>query len=205
MIVDLRQELLSRAQARMDAGDYDAALPLLERLARIARHDGETMKFAHVTIGARLYELGDARSVEHFQAAAAISPADDRVRYCLGHAHLDREQYVEAAEEFGSALALDPGNSEYLRSWGVALAGAGDLDGALAKLRAAQRIAPEEPHVLKDLGQVLAAKGRWEEALRLVRRAVALAPGESIFQEVVEELQHLSDVERIAKRLDRKR
>lgn len=198
MIVDLKVRLLEEAKARLECGDYETAIPLLEKVARYARTDVEVAKFAHVSLAAHWFEQGDPRCVEHFRAALVADPSDDRVRYCLGHAHLDAEQWEEAVTAFESALELRHDCAEYLRSLGVALASAGRLEEGIEVLRAAAKRAPSEPFVLKDLAQALVRRSDWTEALKLLRRAVALAPDEPIFREVLEETEHLHEVEKLA-------
>ena len=197
-VVDLKTKLLEEAKSRLEAGDYETAIPLLEKVARFARTDVEVAKFAHVSLAAHFFEQGDPRSVEHFRAAVRADPSDDRVRYCLGHAHLDAEQYEDAVRAFESALELRHDCAEYLRSLGVALASAGRLEEGITVLREAARRAPSEPFVLKDLAQALVRHADWSEALRLLRRAVSLAPDEPIFREVLEEVSHLHECERLA-------
>ena len=198
MIVDLKTRLLEQAKARLEAGDYETAIPLLEKVTRFARTDVEIAKFAHVSLAAHWFEQGDPRSVAHFRAALAADPSDDRVRYCLGHAHLDAEQWEDAVAAFEHALELRPHCAEYLRSLGVALVYAERVVEGVAVLREAARRAPSEPFVLKDLAQALVRRSEWGEALRLLRRAVALAPDEPIFSEVLEETIHLHEVEQLA-------
>ena len=198
MIVDLKVRLLEEARKSLESGDYETAIPLLEKVTRYARTDPEVAKFAHVSLAAHWFEQGDARSVMHFRAALECDPADDRVRYCLGHAHLDAEQWEDAVVAFESALELRHDCAEYLRSLGVALASAGRLEEGILVLREAARRAPSEPFVLKDLAQALVRRSDWSEALKLLRRAVALAPDEPIFREVLEETEHLHEAERLA-------
>lgn len=199
MIIDLKAKLLQQATARIEAGDLEAAVPILEQVTRFARGDDAAVKFAHVNLAAHFYEIGDPRAVRHFQAALAIDPDDDRVRYCLGHAHLDGEEWDAAAEAFATALEMRPDDAEYLRSLGLAHAEAGRPRESLVYFERAARLAPEEAIVRKDLAQALAACGRHSEAIRHARRAVALAPDEPIYVEVLEELQHLSEAERLAR------
>ena len=200
MIVDLKTRLLQEAKARLEAGDYEHAIPLLEKVTQIGRNDAEIAKFAHVQLAAHWFEQGDPRCVFHFKAALAVDPSDDRVRYCLGHAHLDTEEFAAAVDAFEQALEMRPGCAEYLRSLGVALVASGEerLDEGILVLREAARLAPSEPFVLKDLAQALARRADWTEALKLLRRAVALAPDEPIFREVLEETEHLHEAERLA-------
>ncbi len=199
MIIDLKAKLLHQATTRIEAGDLEGAVPILEQVTRFARGDDAAVKFAHVNLAAHFYELGDPRSVRHFRSALEIDPDDDRVRYCLGHAYLDGDEWDAAAEAFAEALELRPDDAEYLRSLGLAHAEAGRHREALVWFERAARLAPQEAIIRKDLAQALAACGRHAEAMRHARRAVVLAPGEPIYVEVVEELQHLSEVERLAR------
>ena len=198
VIVDLKTRLLQEAKARLEAGDYDRAIPLLEKVTRYARGDAEVAKFAHVSLAAHWFEQSDPRAVVHFRAALEVDPSDDRVRYCLGHAYLDSELWEDAVFAFEEALELRPRCAEYLRSLGVALVSAERLEDGIDMLREAARVAPSEPFVLKDLAQALVRNGDWSEALRLLRRAVSLAPDEPIFREVLEETEHLHEAEQLA-------
>ena len=198
MIVDLKTRLLQEAKARLEAGDYEQAIPLLEKVTRFARGDSEVAKFAHVSLAAHWFEQGDRRAVTHFRAALEADPSDDRVRYCLGHAYLDAEECDEAVAAFEDALELRPRCAEYLRSLGVSLLAVERIDEGIAVLEESARLAPSEPFVLKDLAQALVRRGDWGNALRLLRRAVALAPDEPIFREVLEETAHLHEAERLA-------
>ena len=198
MIVDLKKKLLEDARGCLEAGNFEAAVATLERVIRIARDDHAMVCNVHVTLGTHFLEEGDPRAMTHFQAALAIDPSNDRVRYRLGHAWLEAGKPADAVREFSLALEERPEESEYLRCMGVALAEDGRLPEAIIRLRAAARAKPDDPLTHKDLAQVLSVCNLFDEAEKHARAAVRLCPEEASFRDVLDEIKHLAAAMRSA-------
>lgn len=200
MIVDLKQKLLEDARRCLECGDFEAGVQALERVIRIARDDRPMVRNVHVTLGTHFLEEGDPRAVAHFLAALEVDPGDDRVRYCLGHAYLEADRAGDAVLQFALALEERPEDAEYLRCLGVALAEDGRMPEAVTRLRAAARVKPDDALAHKDLAQVLSICNLFDEAEVHAREAVRLCPDEPSFQEVLEDIEQLSEAVRMAER-----
>lgn len=200
MIVDIKKRLLEEAKARLEAGEFEAGVRVLEKVILFARDDRDMVRNVHVTLGTHFLEEDDPRASKHFRAALEVEPDDHRLRWCLGHAYLAEDRSGDAVREFHHALEDNPGDPEYLRSLGIALAEDGRLEEAVTRLRAAARQKPDEPLVLKDLAQVLSSCNMFDEAEKHARRAVKLCPNEPVFREVLDEIVHLNRAVRLAKR-----
>ena len=51
-VVDLKTKLLEEAKSRLEAGDYETAIPLLEKVARFARTDNQIALQYVMSLGA---------------------------------------------------------------------------------------------------------------------------------------------------------
>ena len=76
-----------------------------------------------------------------------------------------RRDWVGAQKAYAVAVALAPDLPATYYSWGVALAGHGNLDAAAIKLQEANRRGPHWADPLKAWGDVLAKQGNTKEAL----------------------------------------
>ena len=198
MIVDLKQKLLEEARRRLESGEFEAGVQALERVILIARDDTRMVRNVHVTLGTHFLEEGDPRAIRHFVAALEIEPADDRVRYCLGHAYLEADRSEDAVKQFVRALEERPDDPEYLRCLGIALAEDGRMEEAVTRLRAAARLKPDDPLAHKDLAQVLSICNEFDEAETHARAAVRLCPKEESFREVLEDILQLQAAVRMS-------
>jgi choline-sulfatase len=95
----------------------------------------------------------------------------------LEHAIADaRSEPARAARELGAILAEDPHLALARRYRAIALAGAGDHEGAIAELRALEKEGPPPAEDLVLLGECLRLAGRAEEALAVLDRAEQQQP-----------------------------
>ena len=74
------------------------------------------------------------------------------------------------------AIASWPSSAAAWHDKGLALAQAGDLDGAERALREAARLDPARPAPVLNLGLVLHRRGKLDASERMLRRAVLLDP-----------------------------
>lgn len=81
-----------------------------------------------------------------------------------------------AADYFERAVAIEPGNAEYLVYLAGACFAAGRLDRTIEVYREAIRLKPGVATVHNDLGVVLARRGRHDEAAERYREAIRLDP-----------------------------
>jgi tetratricopeptide (TPR) repeat protein len=87
-----------------------------------------------------------------------------------------RGDWVGAQKAYAVAVALAPDLPAAYYSWGVALAGHGDLEAAAIKLQEANRRGPHWADPLKAWGDVLAKQGNTKEALAKYEAALKFAP-----------------------------
>ena len=108
---------------------------------------------------------------------AAPSLSDVRIHALLGNLLAMKSEFAEAAECFGRALDIDPGNKAIESNLGSALKEAGQTDRARAVLQAAIGQHPDAPELHYNLGLVLYDARRLQEAVASFRHALHLRPG----------------------------
>ncbi|MBW4329586.1 tetratricopeptide repeat protein [Stakelama sp. CBK3Z-3] len=145
------------------------------------------------------------KAVGYAEQAVAYAPRDAVNRALLGQAYLKAGRFVSATQALNDTLVLDPGNGHAALSlalaqtatgdWdgarhtletnrdviapgdrGLALALAGDPNGAISILSQAARGATASPTARQNLALALALAGRWREAKAVA--SIDVAPGE---------------------------
>jgi len=99
-----------------------------------------------------------------------------KVHYNRGTLLADRRELERAAEEFRSALRIDPRFTDAGHNLGVVLLGSGEVERAVAILRQTAEQRPDDPYLSYALGAALLEAGRNEEALLAFERSIAGAP-----------------------------
>ena len=102
---------------------------------------------------------------EHFGAVCLLGGIATR----LGKTEL-------AAEAFGKAVALDPGDAAAHSNLGSAHRNQGKLDDAIACFRRALEIDPDLAETHNNLGHALANQGKMDDAIACFRRALEVNP-----------------------------
>ena len=191
-------------EALHQAGEIEAARRHLETAARLAPNDAGIQKqmadFTYVALG-RAEE-----ALTRYEALADADPADTEIQLLAGHLavslgrldaaearyrqvmrvepwHPDAGRYLDALgrhrAEAAPAAPVDP---EETHGLALALAEAGDAEGAAAALESL--VAAHGDHALahNDLGVLYGRLSRWDRALAHYQRAAALAPENGLFQ-----------------------
>ena len=117
-------------------------------------------------------ELG----IRHLETAARLDPQNPEVHFNLGLARLDTGKALEAEQHFLRALALKPGDSQFLCKLAVALAGQKKYPAAVARYREALARDADAPEALQGLAWLRctnpdASLRDAGEAVRLAERA----------------------------------
>lgn len=180
---------LGRAAALRRAGRSDAAIEVLEQLAR----SHPDLAPVHVTLGDTL--RGDARFREANAAygrALAIYPEGNPalwvVHYTRGITFHQLDDWPAAEQDFRRSLALNPGQPVVLNYLGYSLVERGEnLDEALAMIEQAVAGQPQNGAIVDSLGWVLFKLGRFDEAVHQLERAASLLPVDPIIND------HLGD------------
>ena len=181
---------LGRAAALRKSGKPDAAIEVLEQLAK---RFGD-LPIVHSTLGDVL------RQQDRFEeAAAAYDRAIELTRegesgawflYYARAISLERmKDWPRAEADFRRALELNPGQPQVLNYLGYSMVEMQiNLDEALEMIEQAVAASPDSGYIVDSLGWVLYRQGRYEEAVSQMERAVELLPVDPVVND------HLGDV-----------
>jgi len=173
---------LDAAKESFKKGDYEAALDSSKKVLEVKAEDLDALYIAGVS-ALRLGQLDAAEG--YFNRLLQLEPRYPNVYFHQGHlafaraeqlskdgkAEEAKAQYVEAAKKFAAELERDPGQVQTLRARALALARAGDIDGAIQAYEALIAAAPDSLSPYLALGSVYAELGRGDDALRMMDRA----------------------------------
>jgi protein O-GlcNAc transferase len=169
-------ELLEHANRHHLAGELDAARGFYER-AILAEPGNATAAFA---LGVLELQAGNfAAAIDQMKSAIAANQGNTvppRFYFGLGKAYAGLNQNVNAAAEFGRALAAEPRWAEVRFALGRARQAQGDLPAAISEYRKTLEIQPEFAEALNNLGNCLQMQGNLAEAEPMYRRALAARP-----------------------------
>ena len=166
------QELLGRAHALADEGDWEGMADMLRN--SLADFDEEPA--VHCWLGVAERELGmTGIAYERFKRALALEPTDPYVLATAGNGIAafddpDAERALRIAALTAPNLAL----ARLL--YGAYLSREGFLEEGLAELRAASELEPDDPQISYELGVAQALAGRPDEAADALADAVRLDP-----------------------------
>lgn len=181
---------LGRAAALRRSGKTDAAIEVLEQLAR-SHGDLATVQSA----------LGDAlRQQDRFGEAvvaydAALAIAEEAggsnwfLLYARAISHERLGEWGQAESDFRAALELNPSQPQVLNYLGYSLVEKQiNLDEALEMIEDAVAASPDSGYIIDSLGWALYRLGRYEEAVPHMERAVELMAVDPVVND------HLGDV-----------
>jgi tetratricopeptide (TPR) repeat protein len=181
---------LGRADALRKAGKPDAAIEVLEQLAK---SHGE-LPVVHNTLGDMLRTLERYEdAIEAYDRALARYEAEEEaqwfVYYARGICHERTDNWTQAEADFRKALELDPNRPEVLNYLGYSLVEKSDkLDEALQMIERAVAERPNSGYIVDSLGWALYRLGRYDEAVDHMERAAELMSVDPIVND------HLGDV-----------
>ena len=121
-------------------GRHEEAIAIFEKLIRI---DPASVS-GHNNLGSSFLSLGrywDA--IASFGEALRLAPGDFSAHYDLGLAWEGLRRWADAVDTYRSAIQIGPNQSSAHYRLAIALAKAGDREGALEELGSVQRLAPE--------------------------------------------------------------
>ncbi|MEX0371549.1 MAG: tetratricopeptide repeat protein [Tateyamaria sp.] len=181
---------LGRAAALRESGKLDAAIEVLEQLAK---RFGD-LPLVHSTLGDVLRQQSKfEEAVGAYNRALDLTDPDARGAWFLHYARaisFERlDQWSEAESDFRRALELNPGQPQVLNYLGYSLVEMQiKLDEALEMIEQAVEASPDSGYIVDSLGWVLYRLGRYDEAVGHMERAVELMPVDPVVND------HLGDV-----------
>ncbi len=129
------------ARARLQEGDVDAAIPLLEQALEL----GPGLARAHFFLGTAYRSLGEYdQAMSHLEAAREAYPRDRVVLGQIGRLHFLQRRFDIAIETFEEVLRIDP--EDLLAHYNLMLSyqGAGDPERAAAERVLYERFKADE-------------------------------------------------------------
>jgi tetratricopeptide (TPR) repeat protein len=154
-------------------GDLDAALPLLEEGVKAAPDSAERLELLAQVLARR----DRAEEAERYaRRAVEVGPDRASAHLVLGDALAAQKQYAAAAEAFGKARTLDPGNLAILERIAWIAEETGKLDEAIEANEAIVARAPDKAGVWMALGDLYHRKRQPDKAEQAYRKVVELDP-----------------------------
>ncbi|MFA8386738.1 MAG: tetratricopeptide repeat protein [Pelagibaca sp.] len=181
---------LGRAAALRDSDKVDAAVEVLQRLAKT--HGDQPI--VHSTLGDTMRQLERyEEAITAYTQALSLFEVETQRQWFLHYARaicyerLDR--WEEAEADFRAALDLNPEQPQVLNYLGYSLVEKQiKLDEALDMIERAAAARPDSGYIIDSLGWVLYRLGRYDEAVVHMERAAELMPVDPIVND------HLGDV-----------
>lgn len=157
----------------VNAGDYAAALPLLEKMIAAGQVDPDVFNLAG-WCHARLGRHAQARPL--YERGLALDDQRDYLHRNLGDALLELDDPVGALSHAEIAIALDPGESPQHELRGKALLKLGRNAEAVASLERWAELAPQSTRALEHVIETLQSLGRHADALPRCDDMARLSP-----------------------------
>lgn len=180
---------MGRAEALRESGKVDAAIEVLEQLAR---SQGE-LPYVHSALGDLHRQERDFEgAVTAYDRAISIFDTLDQQQwflfYARGISHERLGNWEQGEADFRKALELNPEQPQVLNYLGYSLVEKQiKLDEALSMIERAVAARPDSGYIVDSLGWVLFRLGRYEEAVVQMERAAELMPVDPVVND------HLGD------------
>ena len=181
---------LGRAAALRQSGKPDAAIEVLEQLAK--RYPD--LSIVQSTLGDILRQQDKFdEAIPAYDRAIALTDESARgtwfIYYARAICHERNDDWPKAEADFRKALELNPGQPQVLNYLGYSMVEMQiNLDEALDMIEQAVSASPDSGYIVDSLGWVLYRLGRYDEAVEHMERAVELMPVDPVVND------HLGDV-----------
>lgn len=165
--------LLHRALLAMDNEQFQAAVPLLERVLK----EEPGLALANLELGRAQNALGNfAQAVPSLKKAVEFNPQSGRAHFELGVALGETGDWAESAAQLESAVARAPDSDDLHFYLAMAYDQLGRAADAEKSFRRALEINPDHYRANLYLGRLLGMQNNPSAALPFVQRAVTLQP-----------------------------
>jgi protein O-GlcNAc transferase len=185
--------LLSLALEKWDAGDYGAAVELLEE-AHSRCPDSSTILYHLGRTHARLGSTDKA--TDCYLAAVAHDPGLVKAHVNLALLYMRRRQLARAEQHLVEACRHDPESAEAHLNLGALCAEQGRTSEGIRHLEKAVELLPQDAEASFNLGLAYRAHGLPHKAVRTLKKAVQLRPHDpGLLFHLAESLHHAGRVE----------
>ncbi len=180
---------LGRADALRKSGRTEAAIEVLEQLAR-SRPDNPAV---YITLGDALrglerYDEASAAYDEAIDLYPELGPGQWLVFFARGITFERTDQWERAEADFRRALELNPGQPQVMNYLGYSFVEMGEnLEEALALIEEAVEAQPDSGYIVDSLGWVQYRMGSYADAVLNLERAAELMPVDPVVND------HLGD------------
>jgi tetratricopeptide (TPR) repeat protein len=174
-----RSEFMTRMNVvslLIDSGARERSVSYAENASEFAQTDEDRL-IAKLVLGSAHRRAGNLeKAIGFVEEALALSPGNPMAMNNLGFMLLEAGRDIDRAMDLiRRAVRVDPRNSAYLDSLGLAYLLKGDPDMAIEKLRRALALNPVSIAILEHLGDTYDVKRERVKALEFWRRALAIA------------------------------
>ena len=164
----------NKASEHLQAGQYEAALPLLKKAVLIDA-ENEEVHYRMAFCLAKLKRPEEA--IEHYQRTLEIFPDYAEAHNNLGNLLMNQRKYAEAEPHFREAIAGAPDMASAHNNLGSLLSRQGRIPEAIPFFTESLRLNPSYLEAYYNLGNAYLTQGRTEEAIIQFSRALKLRPG----------------------------
>jgi tetratricopeptide (TPR) repeat protein len=181
--------LIERAVILIHDKKAAEAIPLLDRViaAEEKAHAGEKRQiYSARSMAETLMYMAEASAAK--KEAVAFGPEWSLALFLKGFALVDLGSAEAAGPLFERAVALSPGNSQYLAELGEWHKNRREWDQAYARFEKAEEVAglvaehrrkPERSRALRGMGFVLIEQGKLDEAEKMFRKCLEIDPNDA--------------------------
>jgi len=166
-------DLLDEAQRNIDANNFEAAVPLLQKFIA----EKPEVAFAHFQLGyayTALKRSDEARA--EYERAIALDPKMPEAYLNLGILLLDKQEYAAAVPPLSKAMELLPAQSRPRSLLAVAQERSGDQEGAARSFEGVLHLDPNDVTANLYLGELNLRRNKPAEAEMRFRHALEIRP-----------------------------
>jgi len=173
------QQLLSAGQTAQNAGRFDEAIAIYNRVIALSSNNPQNAALANLRIGnAYMVQRKFENAAIGYQRATTLNPDYAEAYNNLGEALGELKQYPRAIEAFNKAFVLDPTLLKAKYNQAVTYDRMGNFRYSEFVFRNLIKSSPEYSLAYDGLAVTLSKAGRAKEAIAFHEKAIALDPRE---------------------------
>jgi len=189
-----RKQRFRQLQAVVNQGLNASIIELAQEYLRDFPKAGVVwLDYGNALVNFRKYDearVALLRAIKHMRPEHRYFPNGS-----MGHLYECKGDYHRAAEWFGKAAKMTPGEATYLIFLGAVLVKAGKLSEAMKYHRRAVKCkegAIDEAYF--NLGGILGARGRYQEALTCFEKAIQLDPKYKLAKRAAKDMRRVLEI-----------